>query len=116
MNDKWKMLIAGVLIGAVTCGAALFGVFQARIRDSRAIIAGMEAENRDFERRLGSIQGAVDSVAGSLGGAAGETGEIADGVEGVIAGIDESIRILGELTEFFGYVESILGSPGLSGP
>ena len=117
MNEQnWKTLVAGICIGAVVAGASMFWIYQARVRDNRRIIATMEAENHEFEQRLGNIQTAVDGVAGALGGAAGETHEIADGVDGVIAGIDESIRILGELTEFFGYVESILSSAELTGP
>ena len=108
MNEWWKALLVGIGIGVVVCGASLFWIYQGRLRDSNAIIVRMEAENRELDSRLASIQGAVDGVAGALSGAAVETGEIADGIGGVIAGLDDFERIFRELADFVVYIEGVL--------
>ena len=79
------MLIAGVLIGAVACGSAMFSIYQARIRDSRDIAERANARIAGLDGQLGEIKSIVDEVAAGLGEGASESAEIAAAV-GEIAG------------------------------
>ena len=97
--------VVGLLIGA--------GVFFLATRgqgNSQRIVQELQAENRELKERLGSIQAAVDSVGAGIESAAGEAGDIADGIGSVIAGLDDSIRVLGELSALFDRITEILAS------
>jgi hypothetical protein len=116
MNDITKGLVAGFLVGAVLCGGAVFWIYQTSLRENGRIIAGMEAEIKADTDRLADIQGAVDRVGGSLAGSSDEAGDIADGVGGVVTGINDITRVIGELIEFFEYVEGVISGGGFEGP
>ena len=97
--------VVGLLIGA--------GVFFLATRgqgNSQRIVQELQAENRELKECIGSIQTAVDSVGAGIESAAGEAGDIADGIGSVIAGLDDSVRILGELSALFDRITEILAS------
>ena len=104
-------IVVGMLIGAGIVYLATRGNGE-----SERIIQELQAENRELEERLGEIQAAVDSVGAGIESAATEAGTIADGISGVIGGLDDSIKLLEELTALFGRIEAILASGAGPGP
>ena len=95
----------GLLIGAGVVYLATRGSGE-----SQRLIESIQAENRELKERLGSIQTAVDSVGAGITSAADEAGDIADGIGGVIAGLDDSIRLVDELAELYRRTVEILES------
>ena len=120
MNDKTDKILSrtkNVLISLLCIITIAFASInfvkhrtdQTELKDSRQIIAVMEAENRGLTHRLGQIQTEVNRVAIGVGAAADTAGNVAEGIGDVIAGFDDIDRILGELLDFFGRVEAIVG-------
>ena len=108
----WKT-IRNILIAlavGMLIGAGIFFLATRGQRESGRIVQELQAENRELKERLGSIQAAVDSVGAGIASSAIEVGDIADGIGSVIAGLDDSVRILGELSALFDRITEILAS------
>jgi len=102
-----------ILVAALAIlGGLALSRSQTELRESRAIIAGMENENRGLTLRLRSVQTAVDGFSERLEGDAAEAGDIADGIDGVIAGIESLDRILGELGPFLDFLTEVVEGAG----
>lgn len=115
----WKTIrpyLIAFIIGLLLGAGCVYLATRRGSGESERIIEGLQAENRELEERLGSIQTAVDSVGAGIASASTEAGTIADGINGVIEGLDDSIRVLEELLELFGRIEQILASGEGPGP
>ena len=113
----WKTIYPFLITLAIgmLIGAGVFFLATGGQRESGRIVQELQAENRELKECIGSIQTAVDSVGAGIESAAGEAGDIADGIGSVIAGLDDSIRVLGELSALFERITEILAggeSPG----
>jgi len=72
------------------------------------IVKNLHAVYEKRKERLGEIQITIDTVGAGIESAVSEIGNIVHGIGGVIAGLDDRIGVLEELTELFGRIEGTL--------